>query len=88
MTIKEKAKEIIPDAFDNDTVFPVREGFFVNQQRFAFSKGANWMLEKAAYQLQEHVNDYLFDDGTLDRPWLKCKSEMFSDFKKAMKKQL
>lgn len=51
MTIKEKAKEIIPDAFDNDTVFPVREGFFVNQQRFAFSKGANWMLEKAAYWL-------------------------------------
>lgn len=84
MTIKEKAKEIIPDAFDNDVVFPVREGFFVSQQRFAFSKGANWMLEKAIDWLQYHVNDYLFDDGTPDRPWLKCKSDMFDDFEKAM----
>ena len=84
MSIEEKAKEIIPDAFDNDTVFPVREGFFVNQQRFAFSKGANWMLEKAIDWLQDHVNNYLFDDGTPDRPWLKCKSDMFDDFKKAM----
>lgn len=51
-----------------------------------FKAGAEWMLEKAIYWLQEHVNDYLFDDGTPDRPWLKCKSEMFDDFKKAMKK--
>ena len=42
------------------------------------------MLEKAIDWLQYHVNDYLFDDGTPDRPWLKCKSEMFDDFKKAM----
>lgn len=84
MDIEEKAKEIIPDAFDNDAVFPVREGFFVSQRRLAFSKGAYWMLQKAAYWLQEHVNDYLFDDGTPDRPWLKCKSEMFDAFRKAM----
>ena len=51
-----------------------------------FKAGAEWMLEKAAYWLQEHVNDYLFDDGTPERPWLKCKSEMFDDLKKAMKK--
>lgn len=86
MTIEEKAKETIPDAFDNDVIFPVREGFIVNQQRLCFKKGANWMLEKAIDWLQEHVNDYLFDDGTPERPWLKCKSEMFDDFKKAMKK--
>ena len=86
MTIEEKAKETIPDAFDNDEILPAREGFIVNQQRLAFYYGANWMLEKAAYWLQEHVNDYLFDDGTSDRPWLKCKSDMFDDFKKAMKK--
>lgn len=42
------------------------------------------MFEKAIDWLQEHVNDYLFDDGTPERPWLKCKSEMFDDFKKAM----
>lgn len=41
-------------------------------------------IEKAAYWLQEHVNDYLFDDGVPGRPWLKCKSDMFDDFKKAM----
>ena len=84
MTIDEKAKETIPDAFDNDEILPVREGFIVNQQRFAFHHGANWMLEKAIDWLQYHVNDYLFDDGTPERPWLKCKSDMFDAFKKAM----
>lgn len=49
-----------------------------------FKEGAEWMLEKATDWLQGHVNDYLFDDGTPDRPWLKCKSEMFADLKKAM----
>ena len=41
MTIEEKAKETIPDAFDNDEILPVREGFIVNQQRCAFHHGAN-----------------------------------------------
>lgn len=34
--------------------------------------------------LEGQNNDYLFDDGKPDRPWLKCKSEMFDEFKKAM----
>ena len=84
MSIEEKAKEIIPDAFDYDMILPAREGFIVDQQRLYFKEGSEWMLEKAAYWLQEHVNDYLFDDGTPDRPWLKCKSEMFDAFRKAM----
>lgn len=84
MSIKEKAKEIIPDAFDDDEIIPAREGFIVNQQRFCFSEGAEWMIEKAINWLQDHVNDYLFDDGTPERPWLKCKSDMFDAFKKAM----
>lgn len=57
---------------------------FSNGIAMAFSEGAKWMLEKAIDWLQYHVNDYLFDDGTPERPWLKCKSEMFDDFKKAM----
>ena len=68
MTIEEKLNEVL----------------YTYAQRDAFKSGANWMLEKAIYWLQDHVNDYLFDDGTPDRPWLKCKSEMFDDFKKAM----
>lgn len=44
------------------------------------------MLEKAAYWLQEHVNDYLFNDGTPERPWLKCSACMFDAFKQAMEK--
>ena len=68
MTIEEKLNEFL----------------YTYVQREAFKKGANWMLEKAIYWLQEHVNDYLFDDGTPDRPWLKCKSDMFDAFKKAM----
>ena len=68
MTIGEKLNEVL----------------YTYAQREAFKSGANWMLEKAIAWLQYHVNDYLFDDGTPDRPWLKCKSDMFDDFKKAM----
>ena len=50
----------------------------------AFEAGANWMLEKAIDWLQYHVNDYLFDDGAPERPWLKCSACMFDAFKKAM----
>lgn len=57
----------------------------VQIQREAFRDGANWMLEKAIDWLQYHVNDYLFDDGTPERPWLKCSACMFDAFKKAMK---
>lgn len=75
MTIEQKAKEYRRDTFGT----PFRDDIAM-----AFSEGAEWMLEKAIYWLQEHVNDYLFDDGTPDRPWLKCKSEMFDAFRKAM----
>lgn len=63
----------------------LNEFLYTYVQREAFNSGANWMLEKAIDWLQEHVNDYLFDDGTPERPWLKCKSEMFDAFRKAMK---
>lgn len=79
MSIDEKAKEESPY-----TENPWQEGY--NLWESGFSKGTNWMLEKAIDWLQDHVNDYLFDDGTPERPWLKCKSDMFDDFKKAMKK--
>lgn len=62
----------------------MNEFLYTYAQREAFKNGANWMLEKAIDWLQEYVNDYLFDDGTPERPWLKCKSEMFDAFKKAM----
>ena len=75
MSIEEKAKEYR----SNTSGTP-----FSNDIAMAFNEGAKWMLEKAIYWLQEHVNDYLFDDGTPDRPWLKCKSDMFDAFKKAM----
>ena len=69
MTIEEKAKETIPDAFDNDEILPVREGFIVNQQRFAFHHGANWMLEKEMTLIEDSV---IFDK--FGRP---VKSETF-----------
>ena len=76
MTIKEKAKEYESNIGSQDYV--------PTEIEEAFKAGAEWMLEKAIYWLQEHVNDYLFDDGTPDRPWLKCKSDMFDAFKKAV----
>lgn len=83
MTIEEKARnyagyDVMPTP---DIVTEIR----MANIRDDFKAGAEWMLEKAAYWLQEHVNDYLFDDGAPGRPWLKCKSDMFDVFKKAMK---
>lgn len=60
----------------------IREDCYIWQ--CGFEAGGNRMIEKATSWLQEHVNDYLFDDGTPERSWLKCKSDMFDDFKKAM----
>lgn len=82
MTIEEKAK-----SYAGYDVMPTPD--IVTEIRMAnirddFKAGAEWMLEKAAYWLQEHVNDYLFDDGTPERPWLKCSACMFDAFKKAM----
>ena len=78
MTIEEKAKEYESNIGSQDYIsIEIEE---------AFEAGAEWMLEQATYWLQEHVNDYLFDDGTAERPWLKCKSDMFDNFKKAMEK--
>lgn len=76
MTIKEKAEEYRSDTFGTP---------FGDDIAMAFSEGAEWMLEKAIDWLQYHVNDYLFDDGTPERPWLKCSACMFDAFKKAMK---
>lgn len=75
MTIKEKAEEYRSDTFGTP---------FGDDIAMAFSEGAEWMLEKAIDWLQYHVNDYLFDDGTPERPWLKCSACMFDAFKKAM----
>lgn len=55
MTIGEKAKEIIPDAFDEDEILPARVGFIVKQQRLAFRQGAEWMLEKASNWIGDNV---------------------------------
>lgn len=47
-------------------------------------------LDRACEWLIEHSNDYLINDkyplacGKMSRDWLKVKSEMFDDFRKAM----
>ncbi len=77
MTIEEKAKETIPDAFDNDEIFPVREGFIVNQQRFYFKEGAEWMLEKACEYIKNQYPTHYQD-------WAELADECVKQFKKAM----
>ena len=76
MTTEEKAKEYESNIGSQDYV--------PTEIEEAFEAGANWMLEKVIDWLQYHVNDYLFDDGTPERPWLKCSACMFDAFKKAM----
>lgn len=55
MTINDKAKQIIPDAFDEDEIIPARVGFMVKQQRIAFCEGADWMLKKAMALIEDSV---------------------------------
>lgn len=81
MKIREKASEYAEESFPSNDISNIDKHYVAFHSHIA---GARWMLEKAIYWLQEHVNDYLFDDGTSERPWLKCKSDMFDDFKKAM----
>lgn len=73
MTIGEKAKEIIRDAFDEDEILPARLGFIVKQQRLAFRQGAKWMLEKAA--------DWIGDSVVFDKFGRPVDAE---EFRKAM----
>lgn len=58
MNIEEKAKEIIPDAFDYDMILPAREGYIVDQQRIYFKEGALWMLEKAVQRFANEVSEF------------------------------
>lgn len=73
MTIEEKAKEIIPDAFDADEILPAREGFIVKYQRLAFHQGAEWVLENAVRWLKANAKD--FSDNT---------DELIKQFEEAM----
>lgn len=84
MTIEEKAKDYSENNItcSQDILQVIKMG--QKHDHDSFIAGAKWMIEKAVCWLQEHVNDYLFDDGTSGRPWLKCKSDMFDNFKKAM----
>lgn len=77
MTIEEKAKEIIPDAFDDDIILPAREGFIVNQQRLYFKAGAEWMLEKACEYIRSQYPVHY-------QEWYELAEERVKQFKKAM----
>lgn len=81
MTIEEKASEYAEKSFPSDDISNSSNNDIACQSYIA---GANWMLEKAVNWLQDHVNDYLFNDGTPERPWLKCSACMFDAFKKTM----
>lgn len=77
MTIEEKAKEIIPDAFDYDMILPAREGFIVDQQRLYFKEGAEWMLEKACEYIRSQYPVHY-------QEWYELAEERVKQFKKAM----
>lgn len=70
---------------DRSIFFGVYRSIDVSDLEDAFYDGAKWMqeemVEMSVEWLQNHINDYLIDDGTTERPWLKC---MFEDFRKAM----
>lgn len=83
MTIGEKAKEIIPDAFDEDEILPARAGFIVKQQRLAFRQGAEWMLEKTVKWLKKNAQNYYEDSAMHENCWFDDE-QMIKDFQKAM----
>ena len=82
MTIEEKSRNYA--GYDVKPTPDIVTEIRMARIRDDFKAGAEWMLEKAIDWLQYHVNDYLFDDGTPERPWLKCSACMFDAFKKAM----
>ena len=54
-----------------------------------FVEGAEWadktMIDKAVEWLSDHVNDYLINDKSDGgKDWLKCRADMFDNFRKAM----
>ena len=60
-----------------------------NMPAVCFQKGVDWekeqMIDKAVEWLIINANDYIINDKEdYGRDWLKIKSEMFDDFKKAM----
>lgn len=83
MTIEEKAKEIIPDAFDADEILLAREGFIVKYQRLAFHQGAEWMIRKAVKWLKENAQNYYEDAPMHDNCWYDDE-QMIEDFQKAL----
>ena len=82
MTIEEKSRNYA--GYDVKPTPDIVTEIRMARIRDDFKAGAEWMLEKAIDWLQYHVNDYLFDDGTPERPRLKCSACMFDAFKKAM----
>ena len=58
-TIKERAKEYAPDAFDSDYILPAREGYIVDKERSAYIAGVSEQkdidIEKACEWLKERV---------------------------------
>lgn len=83
MRIDEKAKEKIPNAFDDDEIIPAREGSIVKKQRIAFYEGAEWMLKEAVKWLKENAQNYYKDAAMHDNCWYDDE-QMIEDFQKAM----
>ena len=45
-TAKERAMEVIPDAFDPEEILPARAGYLVELERRGFMEGAEWQKKQ------------------------------------------
>lgn len=82
-TIEERAYKAVPDMLRiNDN--------YVASFVIGYCQGATEQrkidIEKAVKWLDDNINDYLFNDNSNGkyRDWLKCSSQAFVDFRKAM----
>lgn len=87
-TIEERAKELYPDAFDDDEIVPAREGYIVKIQRLAYIEGARVQkqidIDKAVEWLKENIELYLYNRGGFEEYIPTCGDGLFRDFRKAM----
>lgn len=74
-TAKERAMEVIPDAFDPDAILPTRAGYLVNLERRGFMQGVEWQKRQSPWisvkeRLPEPGEEVLLYDSSSVRKYV------------------
>lgn len=89
--LEEAAREFEPDAFDEDMILPMREGYVVSRIRGGFKAGAEYGYKEAITQAKEWMKKNTFTNKLYGlRPiqyWdFATQEQMLTDFESDMNK--